>query len=81
MLVYVILSLSKSTWLSTRATIDDRAGIPDVETTVIQQMVPIVVPEKLKPTIPLLAGPTEPPAPLAQILVILTNHEGRDDDP
>jgi len=53
--------------------------IPDVETTVVRQMVPNVVLEKLKPTIQLPADLTEPPTPLARVLVILTNHDGRDD--
>ena len=52
---------------------------PGVETAVVQQVVPNVVLEKLKPTIQLPADLTEPPTPLARVLVILTNHDGRDD--
>jgi len=53
-------------------------AIPDVETTVVRQVIPNVVLEKLKPTIQLPADLTEPPTPLAKVLVILTNHDGRD---
>jgi len=49
------------------------------ETITARQFVPSIVLEKLKPTIQLPAGLTEPPTPLARVLVILTNHEGRDD--
>jgi len=52
---------------------------PDAETTVVRQIVPNVLLEKLKPTIQLPVDLAEPPTPLVQVLVILTNHDGRDD--
>jgi len=42
----------------------------------VQQTLPKIVLEKLVPTIQI---PTEPSTPLGKILVILTNHEGRQD--
>jgi len=45
-----------------------------------QQVVPNVILEKLRPTAQLPTDLLEnPPTPLARVLVVLTNHEGRDD--
>ena len=46
----------------------------------IQQVVPSVILEKLRPTVQLPTDLLEnPPTPLARVLVVLTNCEGRDD--
>ncbi len=52
----------------------------DSDTTKLQQVVPNLILEKLRPTAQLPADLLEnPPTPLARILVVVTNHEGRDD--
>jgi hypothetical protein len=52
----------------------------DSDTARVQQVLPNVVLEKLRPTAQLPADLlANPPTPLARVLVVLTNHEGRED--
>ncbi|MCJ7506111.1 hypothetical protein MUP05_06545 [Candidatus Bathyarchaeota archaeon] len=52
----------------------------DSDTAKVQQVVPNLILEKLRPTAQLPADLLEnPPTPLARVLVAVTNHEGRDD--
>jgi len=52
----------------------------DSDTIRSQQILPQVILEKLRPTAQLPADLLEnPPTPLARVLVVVTNHEGRDD--
>lgn len=46
------------------------------DSTVLQQTLPTIVLEKVRPT---LQVPTEPSTPLGRVLVVLVNYEGRED--
>ena len=61
-------------------TITPKLTPQESDTVRTQQVLPNIILEKIKPTAQLPTDLLEnPPTPLARVLVVLTNHEGRDD--
>jgi len=72
--------IPKSTPTSIPRDIVPKITAQESDTIRTQQVLPNIILEKIKPTAQLPADLLEnPPTPLARVLVVLTNHEGRDD--
>jgi len=72
--------IPKSTPTSIPREITPKVSPQESDTVRTQQVLPNIILEKIKPTAQLPADLFEsPPSPLARVLVVLTNYEGRDD--